>query len=119
MLLVDDLAAGGTKNLRHTPRGLVTLIKPYKGVRHPIKYDTINDVKLFPTVYHRIFLCYPMSRHVTKASALELSLIVCIISLFGPADEIIVMQIILKPLTSKRHLLTLFQTEQTKIRQPL
>ena len=24
MLLVDDLAAGGTKNLRHTPRGLVT-----------------------------------------------------------------------------------------------
>ena len=28
MLLVDDLAAGGTKNLRHTPRGLVTLKKP-------------------------------------------------------------------------------------------
>ena len=27
MLLVDDLAAGGTKNLRHTPRGLVTLQK--------------------------------------------------------------------------------------------
>ena len=27
MLLVDDLAAGGTKNLRHTPRGLVTLDK--------------------------------------------------------------------------------------------
>ena len=27
MLLVDDLAAGGTKNLRHTPRGLVTLVK--------------------------------------------------------------------------------------------
>ena len=26
MLLVDDLAAGGTKNLRHTPRGLVTLL---------------------------------------------------------------------------------------------
>ena len=25
MLLVDDLVAGGTKNLRHTPRGLVTL----------------------------------------------------------------------------------------------
>ena len=29
MLLVDDLAAGGTKNLRHTPRGLVTLIHVY------------------------------------------------------------------------------------------
>ena len=28
MLLVDDLAAGGTKNLRHTPRGLVTLLLP-------------------------------------------------------------------------------------------
>ena len=27
MLLVDDLAAGGTKNLRHTPRGLVTLVE--------------------------------------------------------------------------------------------
>ena len=31
MLLVDDLAAGGTKNLRHTPRGLVTL---YKAVQY-------------------------------------------------------------------------------------
>ena len=30
MLLVDDLAAGGTKNLRHTPRGLVTLNKASK-----------------------------------------------------------------------------------------
>ena len=29
MLLVDDLAAGGTKNLRHTPRGLVTLFRVY------------------------------------------------------------------------------------------
>ena len=29
MILVDDLAAGGTKNLRHTPRGLVTLNMPY------------------------------------------------------------------------------------------
>ena len=29
MLLVDDLAAGGTKNLRHTPRGLVTLLMLY------------------------------------------------------------------------------------------
>ena len=30
MLLADDLAAGGTKNLRHTPRGLVTLY-PWPG----------------------------------------------------------------------------------------
>ena len=26
-------------------------IKPHKGVCHPIKYDIINDVKLFPTGY--------------------------------------------------------------------
>ena len=32
MLLVDDLAAGGTKNLRHTPRGLVTLrLRKFRG----------------------------------------------------------------------------------------
>ena len=30
-------------------------IKPYKGVRHSTKCDVINDVKLFPTVYHRIY----------------------------------------------------------------
>ena len=28
--------------------------KPLKDVRHPTKCDVINDVKLFPTVYHRI-----------------------------------------------------------------
>ena len=32
MLLVDDLAAGGTKNLRHTPRGLVTLYKTLNNI---------------------------------------------------------------------------------------
>ena len=32
MLLVDDLAAGGTKNLRHTPRGLVTLFVAKKKI---------------------------------------------------------------------------------------
>ena len=31
--------------------------KPHKGVCHPTKCDVINDVKLFPTVYHRI--CCP------------------------------------------------------------
>ena len=29
--------------------------KPHKGVRHPTKCDIINDVKLFPTVYCRIY----------------------------------------------------------------
>ena len=31
-------------------------IKQHKGVRHPKKYDVINDVKLFLTVYRRIIL---------------------------------------------------------------
>ena len=46
MLLVDDLAAGGTKNLRHTPRGLVTLHQD----------DTkfyINYLRRRFTVWHR------------------------------------------------------------------
>ena len=30
-------------------------IKPYKGVRRPTKCDVINDVKLFLTVYRRIY----------------------------------------------------------------
>ena len=52
MLLVDDLAAGGTKNLRHTPRGLVTLLKEAKknymgrlifpGGRGPFAYSYEN-----------------------------------------------------------------------------
>ena len=29
--------------------------KPHKGVSHPTKCDVINDVKLFPTVYRRIY----------------------------------------------------------------
>ena len=48
MLLVDDLAAGGTKNLRHTPRGLVTLIlfqNNIQGVEHVI-CDVFCDVIL-------------------------------------------------------------------------
>ena len=38
MLLVDDLAAGGTKNLRHTPRGLVTLSIVLQKERHVPEY---------------------------------------------------------------------------------
>ena len=30
--------------------------KPQKAARHPTKCDVINDVKLFPAVYHRIIL---------------------------------------------------------------
>ena len=30
-------------------------IKPQKGVHHPTKCDVINDIKLFPAVYRRIY----------------------------------------------------------------
>ena len=50
--------------------------KPHKAARHPSKCLVINDIKLFPTVYHRIYVAnvwlYPVRRHVSKASALEL-----------------------------------------------
>ena len=45
MLLVDDLAAGGTKNLRHTPRGLVTLIQRWAIISMPAKRH-LNGVSL-------------------------------------------------------------------------
>ena len=49
--------------------------KPYKTARQPTICDVVNDVKLFPTVYHRIycriFWRYPIRSRVTKASALE------------------------------------------------
>ena len=31
--------------------------KPHKASRHPTKCDVVNDVELFPTVYHRIYYC--------------------------------------------------------------
>ena len=51
-------------------------IKPHKGIHHQMKCDVINDIKLFPTVFRRIyccnfFSCYPIKHCVTKASALE------------------------------------------------
>ena len=48
MLLVDDLAAGGTKNLRHTPRGLVTL----------------NIVNIFLPISSNIFLGAQNNRQI-------------------------------------------------------
>ena len=49
---------------------------PYKAARHPRICDIINDVKLFPTVYRRIycrkFLTLPDQKsHYNLASALE------------------------------------------------
>ena len=47
MLLVDDLAAGGTKNLRHTPRGLVTLSLDGRFIT--IKYCFLYNNRFFFT----------------------------------------------------------------------
>ena len=47
-------------------------LKPYKAARHPTRCDIINDVKLFPTVYGRIYrrkflmLSNQMSRYKIK-----------------------------------------------------
>ena len=43
MLLVDDLAAGGTKNLRHTPRGLVTLLYSLFNIGSAVKDASQRD----------------------------------------------------------------------------
>ena len=43
MPLVDDLAAGGTKNLRHTPRGLVTLNKLFVYLQIEKYFLTLHD----------------------------------------------------------------------------
>ena len=36
---------------------VVSRIKPHKGTCHPTKCDVINDIKLFPTAYRRIYCC--------------------------------------------------------------
>ena len=38
---------GQDKNCSHVEHYM-----PHKGACHPMKYDVINDIKLFPTVYH-------------------------------------------------------------------
>ena len=49
--------------------------KPHKAARQITKCDVINDVKLFPTVYCRLyrskFLALSNKHYVTNASALE------------------------------------------------
>ena len=45
---------------------------PKKAARHPTICDVINDVKLFPTVYCRIYCRKFFDVIVTKSSALEL-----------------------------------------------
>ena len=70
MLLVDDLAAGGTRNLRHTPRGLVTL-------RRQTTWPPCIDVDALPNykkrqlyislhtyIYIYIYMCVHVSMFV-------------------------------------------------------
>ena len=55
---------------------LFRLKSVHKVARRQTKCDVIHDVKLFPTVYRRIYChkfltVYPIRRRVTKSSALE------------------------------------------------
>ena len=56
--------------------------KQHNAANHPMKWDVIiNDVKLFPTVYHGIYCCkcrrYPIRSLVTNPGALELAVYWC------------------------------------------
>ena len=61
--------------------------EPHKASCHPTKCDVINDVKLFPTVYHRIFyrkymtLSNQMLRYKIKCIRIIVALIVCVLLL--------------------------------------
>ena len=71
MLLVDDLAAGGTKNLRHTPRGLVTL---HMADKFGVFVD--EDHSKLPTLYWLPkLLKRPYKSHFNANSSIELSII--------------------------------------------
>ena len=50
--------------------------KRHKAARHPTISDIINDVKLFPSVYRGR---YSIRCTVTKSSALEYGILLCII----------------------------------------
>ena len=68
MLLVDDLAAGGTKNLRHTPRGLVTLFI----------IECITVIKCMTSLASYWQLCVFKQRYVLHfGCALLVSVFVC------------------------------------------
>ena len=53
--------------------------KPHNAACHPMKCDVINDVKMFPAVYHRIychkFLMLSNQKLHYKTSALEWSVV--------------------------------------------
>ena len=55
--------------------------KLHKAIHHPTKYDIINDVKQYPTVYLH-FWRYPIRCRFTKASALEFAIIFFSISFY-------------------------------------
>ena len=49
------------------------LCKPHNVTCHPTKCDVVNDVKMFPAVYHRIYTVanfwrYPIRSHITEWS---------------------------------------------------
>ena len=63
MLLVDDLAAGGTKNLRHTPRGLVTLGKHFTIF---VNFNKLSVSKHFCTHTYEVPKNVPNGEHANN-----------------------------------------------------
>ena len=67
--------------------------KPHKAAGHPKIYDVIYDVKVLPTVYHRIycrkFWRYPIRRRVTKSSALESKLVLRMVNIYSDINELL------------------------------
>ena len=53
--------------------------KPHNATHHPRKYDVINDIKLFPTVYCRIycrkFLALPNQKSRYKSKFIRINFI--------------------------------------------
>ena len=43
--------------------------KPHKAARHPTKWEVVNEVKLFPTVYRRVYYrkCLTLSNQTSRA----------------------------------------------------
>ena len=69
--------------------------KPHKATRHPTKCDVINDVKLFPTVYHRIY-CRKFLTLSNQTSRCKLMCIRINVTFFWYLDIIYLFSISLK-----------------------
>ena len=60
---------------------VASCIKLHKGVRCQMKCDVINDVQLFPTVYHRIYCrkFFMLSNQTLRYKSKSIRILYCII----------------------------------------